>query len=144
MRSSATRGTGQFRLNELILASAIVVVSRARTFGRYHGSAQRVFGRAFHGKRRTIVRLLDALKNQPADALRRLVRRRADEREPQIRVMFLKTATKLEAAGGNLSQAAPLARSDLKNFRDCHLRETIPFPFHRSAVLILDVVPSFF
>ena len=119
--------------------------SRPRTHPRkIHGSAERVFRRAFHGKGRTIVRFLDALQNQSADALRRFARGNARERESQIRVVFLKAATKLEAAGGNLSQAAPLARSDFKDLSDRLLRLTIPFPLYRSAVLILDLEAAFF
>ena len=58
MRSSATRGTGQLRLNMVILASAIVIVGCARAFGRYHGRAERIFRRTFDAERRTLVRLL--------------------------------------------------------------------------------------
>src|SRR3974390_420242 len=122
MRSSATRGTGQLRLNEVVLASAIVVVSCARAFGRYHGSAERIFRRALRGKRRALVRLLDALQNQSADALRRFVRGRAGKWETTVRIVLLKTPAQLKSAGRNLSQSAPLARAYFKNFRDRFLR----------------------
>src|SRR5262252_651822 len=97
MRSSATRGTGQLRLN--VLASAIVIVGRARAFRRYHGRTQRILRRALHRKRRTLVRLLDPLQNHPADTLRRFLRRRTRIREAAIGVVFLKASAKLEAAG---------------------------------------------
>src|SRR5580765_7249590 len=98
MRSSATRGTGQFRLNEVMLASAIVIVGRARAFGRYHGSAERIFRRALHGKCRALMRLLDALQNQSADALRRLFCGFAVEREAEIGIVFLKASSELKSA----------------------------------------------
>src|SRR5579864_1370911 len=89
MRSSATRGTGQFRLNELILASAIVIVGRARAFRRYHGRAERILRRALHRERGALVRLLDALQDESADAFRRLARRLARKWEAQVGVIFL-------------------------------------------------------
>src|SRR5579871_2672575 len=88
MRSSATRGTGQLRLNEVILASAIVIIGRARAFGRYHGSAQRIFRRALYRKRGALVRFLDALQNQAADALRRFASRLAGEWKSQVGIVF--------------------------------------------------------
>src|ERR1700751_2414548 len=125
MRSSATRGTGQLRLNEVILASAIVVVGRARAFRRYHGSAERIFRRALHGKRRAVVRLLDALQNQSADALRRFVRRFARKWEAAVGIVSLKTPAQLEAAGGNFAQAAPLPWGDFENLRNRLLRRAV-------------------
>src|SRR5579864_4420649 len=104
MRSSATRGTGQLRLNEVILASAIVIVGRARALGRYHGRAQRIFRRALHGECRAFVRLLDALQNQSADALRRFTRRLAREGEAAVGIVLLKAPAKLEAARQNLAE----------------------------------------
>src|SRR6266576_4250567 len=144
MRSSATRGTGQLRLNEVILASAIVIVGRARPFGRYHRRAQRIFRRALHGKRRAFVRLLDALENQAADALRRLARRLAGEGKAAVSVVLLKAPAKLEAARRNFAKAAPLPGNNFEYFRDRLLRRTVPFPAHRACVLILDLVPAFF
>src|SRR5579862_1582271 len=99
MRSSATRGTGQLRLNEVILASAIVIVGRARALRRYHGSAQRIFRRALHGKGRAVVRFFDALQNQAADALRRLAGRFTGKRKAEVGVILLKLSAKLEPAG---------------------------------------------
>src|SRR6266567_1055791 len=91
MRSSATRGTGQLRLNSVIvLTSAIVVIGRARSLRRNHGGAQRIFGRTLHRKRRTLLRLLDALQNQAADALRRLTRGLGRRRIPPVGGLFLK------------------------------------------------------
>src|SRR6201998_4705948 len=144
MRSSATRGTGQLRLNAGVLASAIVVVGRACAFRRYHRSAQRIFRRALHGKRRAVVGFLDALQNQSADALRRLVRGFARKWEAAVRIVFLKSSAQLEAAGRNLSKAAPLAGSYFKNFGDCLLRRAIPFAPHGARVLILTLVSSLF
>src|SRR5579859_6904418 len=118
MRSSATRGTGQLRLNEVVLTSAIVIVGRARTFGRYHRRAERIFRRTLHGERRAFVRLLDALQNQSADALGRFPRRFAGVREAAVSVVFLKAPAQLESAGGDLAQSAPLSRSNLEHFRD--------------------------
>src|SRR5579871_750442 len=89
MRSSATRGTGQLRLNEVVLASAIVIVGCARAFRRYHGSAQRIFRRALHGKRRTVMRLLDPLENESADALGRFARGLAFVGEAEVGIVFL-------------------------------------------------------
>src|SRR6516165_6932593 len=109
MRSSATRGTGQLRLKEVILASAIVIVGRASAFGRYHRSAQRIFRGALHGKRRALVGLLDALQNKSADALGRFVHRLAREWEAAVGIVFLEASAKLEAAGRNFAEAAPLA-----------------------------------
>src|SRR5580700_6814947 len=108
MRSSATRGTGQLRLNAGVLASAIVVVGRARAFGRYHGRAQRIFRRALHGKGRTLVRLLDALENQAADALRRFASRLAGERKAAVGVVLLRTSSELKSARRDFAQPTPL------------------------------------
>ena len=136
MRSSATRGTGQFRLNELILASAIVVIGRACAFRRYHGSAERILRRTLHSERRALVRLLDALQNESADALGRFARRFAGKRVTAVSVIFLKTPAQLEAAGRNLAKAAPLARDYLEDVRDALLRRSVPFPPNRAAVLV--------
>src|SRR5579864_5370207 len=144
MRSSATRGTGQLRLYGLILASAKVIVGRARAFGRYHGSAQRIFGRALHSKGRTLVRLLEPLQNQSADALRRLLRGLASEGESAVGIVFLKSSAQLKTAGGNLAQAAPLSRRNFKYLRNSLLRRAIPFPAHGARVLIFYFVPSLF
>src|ERR1700760_3898048 len=106
MRSSATRGTGQLRLNVLLLASAIVIVGRACPFRRYHGSAERIFRCALHGKCPALVRLLDALQNQSADALGRFLRRFAVEWEAAVGIILLKSTFELESAIGNLAEAA--------------------------------------
>src|SRR5581483_2004740 len=142
MRSSATRGTGQLRLKGLILASAIVIVGRARALRRYHRSAQRILRRALHREGRALVRLLQALQNHSADALGRFLRRLSVEWEAEVGVVFLKASAQLKAAGRNFSQAAPLPRADLKYFRDGLLRRPIPFPPHRARVLIFHLVPS--
>src|SRR5208283_6006200 len=92
MRSSATRGTGQLRLNAGVLASAIVVIGRACAFRRYHGSAQRILRRTFHGEGRTLVRLLDALQDETADALRGFAGGLARKGEAAVSVILLKTA----------------------------------------------------
>src|SRR3954467_7362351 len=144
MRSSATRGTGQLRLTGLILASAILVVSRARALGRYHGSAQRILRRAFHRKCRALVRLFESLQNEAADALGGFLRRLAGEREALVGIVFLEACAQLEAAGGNFSQAAPLPRSYFEDFGDRLLRRAIPFPPYRARILIFDFVAALF
>src|SRR5271167_2176238 len=129
MRSSATRGTGQLRLNSVMsLASAIVIIGRARAFRRYHGSAQRILRRTLYRECGTLVRLFDALQNQPADALRRLVRRFSRKGITPVGIVFLKAAAQLEAAGGNLAQPAPLAVHHLEHFDDAFLRRAVSFP----------------
>src|SRR5579859_6838357 len=144
MRSSATRGTGQLTLNEVVLTSAIVIVGRARALRRYHRSAERIFRRTLYRKRRALVRLLDALQNESADTLGRLARGLAGKWETEVGVVFLEAPAQLKTAGGNLAQAAPLPRSDFKNLADAILRGAIPFPPHRAAVLVLDSVAAFF
>src|SRR5579864_5381961 len=144
MRSSATRGTGQLRLNEVVLASAIVIVGRARAFRRYHGSAEWILRRALHGKRRALVRLFDALQNQSADALRRFFGRFTGEREAAIGIIFLKASFELEAARGNFAETAPLARNNLKNLCNRLLCWAVPFPANRAHILIFDIVAAFF
>src|SRR3954471_19515616 len=144
MRSSATRGTGQLRLRGLMFASAIVVVSRARALGRYHGSAQRILRRAFHRKCRALVWLFESLQNEAADALGGFLRRLAGEREALVGIVFLEASAQLETAGRNFSQAAPLPRSYFEDFGDRLLRRAIPFPPHRARVLIFDLVASLF
>src|SRR5579864_4381801 len=145
MRSSATRGTGQLRLNEVVvLTSAIVIVSSTRAFGRYHGRAQRIFRRALHGKCRTLVRFLDALQNQPTDAFGRFSRRLPSRRITAVGIVLLETSAQLESARGYFAQASPLARHDFEDLRDAILRWTIPFPPHRARVLVLDFVSAFF
>src|SRR5579871_2616155 len=95
MRSSATRGTGQLRLNGLILASAIVIIGRARALRRYHGSTERILRGALNRERRTLVRLLDALQNQSADAIRRLMRDFTRKGEAAVCVVFLEASAQL-------------------------------------------------
>src|ERR1700689_4388205 len=121
MRSSATRGTGQLRLNSVIglaimtFASAILIVSRARALRRDHGRAKRILRRALHRKRRTLVGLLDPLQNQPANALRRLVSHFARERKAPVGIMFLKSSPQLKSTRGYFSQATPLPVHHLKH-----------------------------
>src|SRR5215469_11953798 len=142
MRSSATLGTGQLRLN--VLTSAIVVISGAGAFRRYHGSAQRILRRALHGKSRALARLLDALQDQPADALGRFQCRLAGEGETPVRIVFLESSAELKAAGRNLAQPTPLPRGDLEDFHNRLLRRAIPFPPYGAGVLVLDLVTAFF
>src|SRR5579871_71930 len=143
MRSSATRGTGQFRVKLVGLPSAIVIVGRARALRRYHGSAQRVLGRALYREGWTFVGLFDALENHPADAFGRFARRFAGEREAPVGVIFLEAPAQLEAAGRNLAQPPPLPRNNFEYFFDPLLCRTIPFPPHRPHILILNFVPAF-
>src|SRR5579872_1007398 len=142
MRSSATRGTGQLRLN--VLTSAIVIVGCARALRRYHGRAQRILGRALHCKGWTFVRLFDSLQNQSADALRRFAGRLTLEGEAEVGIVFSKTSAKLKSASRDFSEAAPLPGSYFENLCNAFLRRAIPFPPHGSRVLILDVVAPFF
>ena len=93
-----------------------MIVGRACAFGRNHGRAQRIFRRALHGKRRAFVRLLDALENQAADALRRLARRLAGEGKAAVSVVLLKAPAKLEAARRNFAKAAPLPGNNFEYF----------------------------
>src|SRR5271167_4577613 len=51
----------------------IVIVGRARAFGRHHGRSQWIFRRTAHAKRGTIRRLLQSLQDLRADALGGLV-----------------------------------------------------------------------
>src|SRR5262249_34506516 len=101
MRSSATRGTGQLRLN--VLTSAIVIVSSACAFRRYHRRTQRILRGALHGESRALVRLLDALQDESADALRRLTRGLAGEREAPVGIVFLKSSAQLKATRRNFA-----------------------------------------
>src|ERR1700758_2169702 len=140
MRSSATRGTGQLRLNELVLASAIVVVGRARSLGGNHRRAQRIFRRALHRKSGTLVGLLDALQDQSADALGRFARWLTRKWEAEVGIVLLKASAKLESTGGNFSQPAPLPRADLEHFCDSFLCRTISFPPDGACVLILHLM----
>src|SRR5580765_1232708 len=116
MRSSATRGTGQFRLN--VLTSAIVIVSGAGAFGRYHGRTQRIFRRTLHSESRALVRLFQTLKNHSTDTVGRLTRWFAGEREAAVGVVFLKPPAQLEATGRNLTESAPLPRANFEDFGD--------------------------
>jgi hypothetical protein len=50
-----------------------------------------------------LVRLLDALQNQSADALGRFVHRFAGVREAAVGIMFLESSAQLKTAGGNLT-----------------------------------------
>src|SRR3954462_7964730 len=142
MRSSATRGTGQLRLN--VLTSAIMVVSGARAFGRFHGRAQRIFRRALYHERRAFVWFLKALQNHPADAFRRLARGLAGKWKASVGIVLLKASTELKSARGDFAEPSPLPRADLEHFRNGLLRRTVPFPAHRASILILDFVPPFF
>src|SRR5579872_3891653 len=126
MRSSATRGTGQLRLNSVMtLASAIVIVRRARPFRRNHGSVERIFRCALHGKRRTFVRLLDALQNQSADALRRFAGGLDGRGVTPVGIILLKAAAQLESTRRNLAQPAPRAVYNLKDLSNPLLRRTV-------------------
>src|ERR1035437_73540 len=145
MRSSATRGTGQLRLNTLIrLPPAIVVIGRAGALRRNHGSAERVFRRALDRKCRTLVRLLDALQNQPADALRRLARRFARKREAAVGIILLKAAAQLKAAGRNFTQTPPLAVHHLEDLDNTFLCGAVAFAARGARVLVLHFVAAFF
>src|SRR5271166_759822 len=148
MRSSATRGTGQLRLNSvmtvIVLPPAVVIIGRARALRRNHRRAQRIFRRALHRKLRTLVRLFEALQNQAADALGRLVSHFSREREAAVGIMFLKTPAQLKAAGRNLYEAAPLPVHHLKHFNNAFLRRTVPFPPLGPRVLVLHFVAAFF
>src|SRR5580658_391160 len=58
--------------------------------------------------------------------------------------MFLETSAQLEAAGGNLTQAAPLAVNDFKDFENAFLRGAVAFAACGTRVLVLDFVAAFF
>jgi hypothetical protein len=60
------------------------------------------------------VRLLQALQDHPADALRRFASRFAGKWEAAISVVLLKAPAKLESARRNLAEAAPLPRNDFE------------------------------
>ena len=119
MRSSATRGTGQLRLNSpWRLASAIVIVGRAGALGGDHGRAERVLGRALHGERRALVRLLDALQDQAADALGGLVRAAAPMNgKRRFGVEFPEASAQPEAAGRESRRCRATARCRLRTLR---------------------------
>src|SRR5580693_10435197 len=57
--------------------------------------------------------------------------------------MFLETSAQLEAAGGNLTQAAPLAVNDFKDFENAFLGGAVAFAACGAGVLVLDFVAAF-
>src|ERR1039457_331202 len=127
MRSSATLGTGQLRLNVFMdLASAIVVIGCTCALGRNHWSAERVFRRALHRKRRS------------------LVRRFTRKGEAPVGIILLEAPAQLEAAGRDLAEPAPLTIRYLEHFGNAFLRGAVPFAASGANVLVLDLVAAFF
>src|SRR5690242_13711395 len=74
-------GMGQERLKSALgsigleVLPSVSIIRRARALRGHHGGAQRMFGRASRAEGGTVVRFLEALENQSADALSGLLYR---------------------------------------------------------------------
>src|SRR5579884_1149950 len=118
--------------------TAVLVISRAGTLGRYHRRAQRLFRSTTGAKRGTIDWLAQTLEHQRADALFGFVHGCALQsknfRRIERRVFFAKT----QSAARDDANAAPLAIANFKNFLHDILRSAIAAGAERARVLVLE------
>src|SRR5262245_14511048 len=101
------------RLGWLAEAS-VVVIGRTRAFRRHHGSAERVLWRAGFPEGRALVRLLEPLEDQPADADVRFRHAKALDGEALFRIKFGISVAQAVAALRDRADAAPLAIGNLE------------------------------
>ena len=95
-----------------------MVISGAGAFRRHHRRPERVFRRAGFSEGRAVVRLLEPLKDQSADADARLGDLNAFDVEPLFRIKLGIGGAEPKAALRNRSDASPLAVGDFEDVAD--------------------------
>src|SRR5687767_1178717 len=124
--------------------TAVGVISRTRALGRDHGRSQRPPRRAGCAERGTIMRLLNALKNLPADADGWLPGVDFSDFENPRRIMIAEFVAQFIAALRNAADAAPLPVAHLKNLFQQTLRGLVSFPPNGARILIFHLGAPFF
>src|SRR5262249_33766577 len=108
-----------------------------------HRRAKWSLGRAARPKGLALVRLLHAPQHQPADTLRRLLRRVLAQLKPQFRIKLRIGGAQPQPAARDFADTAPFPVYDLKYLADELLGPLVALAAHRAAVLVLDLRASF-
>ena len=129
------------RRDSLTRACAVAVVRRARALGRDHRRAQRLLRRAARAERRALVRLLQPLQDQAADALRRLLGARCRRRRTALGVEAPRTPARSPRPLCGISPMPRHLRSARPRTppRPAACAGRLPSRAHRARVLVLDL-----
>src|SRR5688572_10083763 len=114
----------------------VAVVCRAGSLRRHHRGAKRALRRTARPKGRTLVRLLDALENQPAETIGRLIGRVGGQLKTLLCVKRAIAIAQPKPTVWDRPDPAPLARHDLKHLADQLLRRKIPLAPDRACILV--------
>src|SRR5262245_23751443 len=109
---------------------SVGVISRASALGRNHCRAERMLWSAAFSKRRTIMRLLDTLQHQAADALVRLEGCYLFDIKQTFGVMFSKFPPQFVATLGNRANTPPLSVAHFEHLIDELLGGRVPLSFN--------------
>src|SRR4029077_16434222 len=121
---------------------AVSVIRGARAFCGNHGRAERMLGGALLSKRRTIMRLLHAFEDEPADADLRFLRVDFLGLKDSVCIVVAKFIAQFVATFWNRTDAAPFAVAHFEHFIHQILRDTVSFFLNDPRILVLHFVSS--
>ena len=117
-------------------------VRRARPLGGDHRRPERVHRGAARSECGALLGFLDALQDEPADALRVLRGGVTGDLELARRIEGRVRRSEAEPARGDLPDSPPLARDHGEHLGEQVPGGDVPFPPHRAGVLVLDLRPA--
>src|SRR5262245_25809689 len=123
----------QSHVSGLTFHTPVAIVRRASALRRDHRRSKRALGRAARPKGLALVRLLHAAQHQPADTLRRLLRRVLAQLKSQFRIKPRIGGAQPQPAAWNLAHTTPFAVYHLEHLADQLLRRPVPLAAHRAT-----------